>query len=189
MKKNLIMQGTTLLGLVLIISLFTQTACKSKHTATGEQVISDITCDAEALTPGGRFFLGSKSGYLFTNNHNQTSEKAHSGSYSAKVDKTNAFGMDYLAVSVDSGNYYKVSVWRFPAGSKGIIVACIGSPKEFYSTNVKVEKTDDKGWELISLEFKVPASLNKRNMGIDLWYPADEGFTFFDDLEIKRFTK
>jgi hypothetical protein len=150
------------------------------------QLAGEIICDAEKLTSGRRYFIGSNN-LWFTNGNAQTSEKAHSGKFSAKVNKDRSFTMDILFANVKAGDRYKVSVWRFPKNIAGTIVASIKSPKDFYKTDCKIEPADENGWEQISMEFEVPKELNNEKMGIDLWYHGNNSENcYFDDLKIQQ---
>lgn len=153
------------------------------------EVNSEVICDAETYSSAKKAFIGGNQ-LEFTSENLQSNEKSHSGKYSAKVNLKNAFTMSILFASVRAGSNYKVSIWRYPAGSKSQIAACIKSASSFYKSDFKSEKIDENGWELISMEFEVPKELNNEKMGI---YPSytgrDSGFCYFDDLKIQYFTK
>jgi hypothetical protein len=149
----------------------------------------EITCDAETVSTDKQYFIGSNKS-MFECRNTQTDEKAHSGKYSAKIDKEHPFTMDFLLASVKSGDRYKISIWRYPKGAKSIIAACIKSSTTFYKTDYKSEKIDENGWELIKLEFDVPYELDNEKMGV---YPSyngnDIGKCYFDDLRIQHYSK
>ncbi len=127
---------------------------------------------------------------LFANNKNadslirQTAEKAFSGSHSLKLTKADPYSTSYHFQNVDDLRYLKVSVWRFPGGNSGHLVA--SSETGFYLSAVESVEKDSTGWEKLQLNFLVPEGLTKQSFSIYLWNSGVDS-VYFDDLVIEKY--
>jgi len=62
-----------------------------------------------------------------------------------------------------------------------------GSNNSFYQAQNDFLTSDEKGWDLIRIKFKVTPEMEKETLKIYIWNPKKQ-LAYFDDLSIKKIT-
>ncbi len=146
--------------------------------------IDSVFCDMETITTDSKYFLGKDTLNKFEKGWMQNADRALSGKFSAKHSKDVIYGPDHN-MKVTQGDYFKISVWHFPAGLKSFIVASADDPKDFYRASDMSGKKSN-GWEAIHLNFTIPPEINDSTINIFIWTPKGND-VYFDDFHIKRY--
>jgi hypothetical protein len=145
-----------------------------------------IFCNAEKFTADSNL-LSTTYNIKFPQINQLSNTFHHSGKHSIKITKENPYGFSTLFKNVIAGDVYKISAWRYPAGSASNIVACIKSPNDLLITNAQVTDSDSNGWEKIETTFKVPLALSLEKLSVHIEYKGDS-CAYFDDLTINQLT-
>ena len=158
-----------------------------RNFSPGERKINLIlTCDAEQLSSDKQTFAGMPDSTVFRNGETRSSEYAHSGKYSSKLNADKPYGMTIALKDLQYGESFLITAWRKTAGTaKGGLVAS-SSPVSYYSGEYKVVETAPGGWEKIQMEVFIPAELSGQELSVYVYNPEKDA-VYFDDLEIKRY--
>lgn len=180
------------ISLFLFISLAIL-ACKNTVEDMNDEFkpLTVVSCDAEYCLNDSSKFLspGRLQSTTFLCLKSQSSEKAHTGKYSIKLNKKKAFGFTYIIENVQASDSFKISVWRNCIEQKSNIVASTDDSKLFYvSQNVGTEK-DNNGWELLTLNAVIPEKAANKTLKIYCWNPDTANVAYFDDLKIQYLNK
>lgn len=135
-------------------------------------------CDAETLSPNGKYFITNNT--YFNVNNTRSSDFAHSGKYSIKLDKTQQYGMTLTIKGIKNEEHYKASVWQY--GNNGMLVAA-NSSFWFFEINRNID--DTIGWHKLSIDFFIPPNNVENKMKIYLWN-QDSIPSYFDDLKVDK---
>ena len=138
-----------------------------------------IKCDAEKVT-AENLYVTDIPEVLLENGNTQSGEKARSGKYSAKLMPEKQFGFTYHMYNCGSGDSIKVETWR--SGLTGGIIVSAGGNVLFQGDPNPFDR-DNKGWEHLQLNFRVPADMENREIGVCL-FNNGTGSSYFDDLVI-----
>ncbi len=143
-----------------------------------------IFCDAEKKS--GQQFMDAAGQYRFGNAKTRSSEVAHSGRYSSKVNQAQPYGITYTIEQPKAKDRYQVSVWRYRKIATPNFLAISGTDKlKYYKQQTEFLKKDEQGWELLQTTFTVPNYEGNGNIKIYV-YTSGEGEIFFDDLSIQK---
>ncbi len=141
-------------------------------------------CDAEKTDSTISFFL---TGNLkFKNGNTQSSEQAFKGKYSSKLTKDNPYGMTCALSEVQSGEKYKISVWKFKNGNYNSSLVVTTNNSSFYYKSITVPIENLGNWEKLEYELSINEQLN--NMDIRIYcYNSDQILpAYFDNLLIEK---
>jgi hypothetical protein len=88
-----------------------------------KKVITEpLVCDYESLTPDGTSFFSTNRRYLIGQAYLVSDELSRSGKNAVKLTPENQFGSNFQLRTTRYNEIYKLTVWRFPAESDGLIV-------------------------------------------------------------------
>ena len=145
-----------------------------------------LFCNAELVSNDKKFFISDIDSTLFEFGSSQSSNYAHNGEYSSRLDKNSPYGMTIRFQNLTKGESFLISAWRRTNDSQkgGIVASC--SSKQYYVTEFEILETDTTGWEKISMEFFIPSKLKDQELVIYVYNPNPDP-VYFDDLEISRY--
>lgn len=147
-----------------------------------KSVLSEYFCDAE--TRIGNTLISSYDSIVFRNGETQSSDYAHDGMFSVKLENEHRFGMTVDLPNLKVGESFEISVWRKSTGtSKGNIIV---SGEDFYLNKNEVIESGPDGWEKVKLEFFVNKKLEGKKLGVYLYNSSDDP-VYFDDFKIVRY--
>jgi len=152
-----------------------------------QQIGSTISFSADQFSTDGKLFIGSGSETFGPVNALST-DQARSGQYSIKLEKSNAFAVDYNLKTTKTGELYQIDVWRKSETSSGYLVVAADDTKTFYQAQNEAIKFDENGWELLRINVDIKNELQGKNLKIYLWNPRRRT-AYFDDLSIKKFSR
>lgn len=128
-----------------------------------------------------------------------TTEKAHSGHYSIKVDKTAEFSLGYAnilnKVSATKINKIALSAWalRTSNDAKAVLVVEVINPAEpaqkifWESMDLHEQVKTFNTWTKVSKEFTLPATIQPTyRLRVYMWLAGATQPTFLDDVEITK---
>jgi hypothetical protein len=96
------------------------------------------------------------------------------------------YAMDYELKNIVPGQLFEISAWRYGGSDEVSIVVSSDKPDEFYLRSKGIVENDQKGWEKVSLTFRIPEGFSEKKLKVYLWnhskIPA-----WFDDVEIKLY--
>ncbi len=169
--------------IILIFSLFSLSfTVKTLYTRYYEAPVFSsvtITCGAEKITKNN-FFETNKPGVFLIGATSQCKQKVRSGNYSIKLSPKDPFGFTYTINNCDYGDKISVSVWRY--GKHGDIVIS-GGENKFYMISPQPFEKDSAGWEHVQLNFSIPITGNKEEIGIFIYNNTADS-SYFDDMII-----
>jgi len=179
-KYNLkkIITALSFIFLILIISF----SCKQKSSL---KLNKKIICNAEILSKDKKFFISVKDNEFFSGAYTRSKEAAHSGKFSAKINKKHPYTFSYKINNVQAGDYYKITVWRKSKNNKGILVIADKTAEKFYVPIRKPVKTEKNGWEMLQADVEIPHCIRNEYIKIYMWNPDKEP-AYFDDLTIEK---
>jgi uncharacterized membrane protein len=138
-----------------------------------------IKCDAERVSKD-HHYVTNLPVVLLGNGGTRSSEKARSGSYSAKLSPKNPFAFTYSLFNCSRGDIIHVNVWRF--GTVGDIIIA-GESNAFYFGESQPFEKDSAGWGHLELKLIVPDDMKNKEIGIYLFNNSQDS-SYFDDLVI-----
>lgn len=128
-----------------------------------------------------------------------TTEKAHSGRYSVKVDKDVEYGISYISLlgkaSASRVQKLNVSGWVMtadPNSTASIVVQVMnpaqGNQQVFWDNiDLKKEVTKANEWTEVKKEFTLPANVEAgHELRIYMWRSGSDKPTYLDDLTITK---
>jgi len=151
-----------------------------------QQIGSTISLSADLFSTDGKLFVGSNS-ETFGPVDALSTDQAHSGAYSIKLDKSNPFAVDYNLKNTKAGELYQIDVWRKSDTSSGYLVVAADDTKTFYQAQNEAIKFDENGWELLRIKVDIKNEIEGKNLKIYLWNPK-ASIAYFDDLSIRKFS-
>ena len=160
---------------IFILFLFFSQSCKENKTIYKQE---HYFCDAETLSSNGKYFITNNT--YFKVNNTRSSDFAHSGKYSIKIDKSQQYGMTLTIKGIKNEEHYKASVWQH--GNKGMLVAANST---FWYSERNRNIDDTVGWHKLSIDFFIPPNNVENKMKIYLWNP-DSVPSYFDDLKVDK---
>ncbi len=143
----------------------------------------EATCDAEALSPDGEFYLSGEK--RFKNQGSQSRERSRSGSFSAKLSGPNAFAMEHELKDVRTGERITTLVWRLASHDDAFLVVSASDPALFYLQTGNPARLDEKGWQLLSLAFTATEKLERATLKVYVWNNS-RWTAYFDDMRVTR---
>lgn len=152
-----------------------------------QQIGSTISFNADQFSTDGKSFVGSGSETFGPVNALST-DQARSGQYSIKLEKSNAFAVDYNLKRMKAGEIYQIDVWRKSDTSSGYLVVAADDTKDFYLAQNEAIKFDENGWELLRIKLDIKNELEGKNLKVYLWNPRRRT-AYFDDLSIMKFSR
>ncbi|RLD62666.1 MAG: hypothetical protein DRJ01_05660 [Bacteroidetes bacterium] len=150
-------------------------SCKENKTVNKQE---HYFCDAETMSSNGKYFISNN--IHFKVNNTRSTDFAHSGNYSIKLDKTNQYGMTLEIKGIKKEEHYRASVWQY--GNNGMLVA---SNSSFWFSEINRNIDDSIGWHKLSIDFFIPPNNTENKMKIYLWNP-DSVPAYFDDLKVDK---
>ncbi len=156
----------------------THNEAKEKHTFE-----AFLSCDYEHITETGKMIYSSDAEILIEGASKLSDEIARSGKFAVSLHRNEQFGSDFQ-LQVNSGDIYKLAIWKYPANGNGGIAFTAMVESEFYNYTQITSLVDDRGWGKVELEVLVPDTLAGR-MKVYLWNPGSEK-VYFDDLTIEK---
>jgi len=140
-----------------------------------------LSCNAETLSADKLHFVASN-GELLDNANSMDSTKKHWGASSAHLTKENPYGFTYHGVNYKSGDFLKISVWKYPVENEdgSLVISC---GKDFYISHTEGETNDSSGWTQINIYLRVPD--DHSDFKIYVWNKGTKDI-WFDDLKIMK---
>jgi hypothetical protein len=161
-----------------------EVTASNDSTFVKQKAIEEILCDAETISGDQQACL-SAGGYRFLMSGTRTNEKAHSGTFSARLTPDYPYAMTLTLDNLTAGDIFEVSVWRYGTNNDGCLVAAGTDTESFYSQTCTPVSNDDKGWNKLLLTFTLPESMNGKFMKIYAWN-SGKSTIYFDDLLVKK---
>jgi hypothetical protein len=147
-------------------------------------VVWKLENDLETLSADSQWIL-SADGSHFSAGSSLEKGQARSGNNAFFLPANEGYAMEYLLPDVKAGQEYSVSMWRSP-GVKDGFIALTGSPADpFYAQSQAFSETDDKGWQRVVLDFKIPDGFKGNSLKVYLWNHGNKPARF-DDFSITR---
>lgn len=149
------------------------------------QVGETIDFGVDGFSKEQKKFIGSNT-ESFGSISGLSTEYAHSGIYSIKLEKSNPFAVDYTLSNVKAGELYWIDVWRKSDASSGYLVVSAENSKDYYQAQNEAIKYDKNGWELLRIVVDVKTETEGKKLKVYLWNPRRR-IAYFDDLSIRKF--
>ena len=167
------------------------TSCNSNKRNTIQNNISYL-CDAESATSDKKKFI--TNGIKFGGGLTMSSEEAYEGNYSCKLDKEQEFGMEKKIHDIVPGEIIKASVFRKSTVSNStgfLVISAVNKDHKqmlYQSSNNSYSRTDENGWEKITLDIQIPKNgLKILELKVYVYLADKEKETvYFDNLSIER---
>lgn len=183
------MRSYFLAGVALLAAGLLATGCGSKPTPDGPTGEVLMHTDFENLE-----------GWLAPSQESAlTTERAHSGKYATKVDRTTGYGLNYATalgqLSSRRVNKIRLDAWIFTpeAGAGVVLVTHVdqpGNPKPLLWDGLNVSQEAGKYGEWVHLNkvITLPDGINAAStLGVYLWRTNENtGATYLDDLTISN---
>jgi hypothetical protein len=147
----------------------------------------NFSCNAELISNiDSNLFVSFDSTKIFFKGANfRTDSLSNSSNYSILLNNEHPYGMSVKIGGVKEKQRYQVTAWRYKNGSNANIVA---EGKDFWQGQNISDSLNSRNWERLSLDFVVPDNYTGDSLKFYLWNP-DTIETFFDDINIKRFSE
>jgi hypothetical protein len=149
------------------------------------QVGETIDFGVDGFSKEQKKFIGSNT-ESFGNISGLSTEYAHSGIYSIKLEKSNPFAVDYTLSNLKAGELYQIEVWRKSDTSSGYLVVSADDSKDYYQAQNEAIKYDKNGWEVLRIIVDVKQEIEGKKLKVYLWNPRRRT-AYFDDLSIRKF--
>ena len=146
-----------------------------------EVVITSLSCDAEQVIDQNYSATGTLASTL-ENGKTRSSEKAHSGKYSAKISFKDPYTYTHRISQCSSGDSILVDVMRW--GTAGGIMISADDNSFFYNYTDEAIEKDSAGWNHLQAKFCVPHAMNEEKVSIFMYYKEGNDSSYFDDLNI-----
>ncbi len=143
-------------------------------------------CDAETRSPDGQHFINPSDSIPFEFGQSQSSDIAHHGKYSAKLQTSMPYGMTLNIPKLIVGELYVISIWRKSDGNQKAAVIASSGPNEFYSGDFQIVDADSSGWEQLQMQFEISKKLEGQELKIYAFNPENQA-AYFDDLKVERY--
>ena len=183
LKKVLLLAALSLLS-AYFIYLFSSSNSTQQSTASTPQY--PLIWDAEQRDDS--FFL-STNGAKVKGGETQSSEFAHSGTYSSKLTEGQGaqYGITYVLTNIRAGQLYKASVWRKKSKHDIGSYLVVGGEKGsgLYLSTERISQRDPGGWNKIDLLFLVPKDYKGESINIYV-FSDGRGNVFWDDFRIDQ---
>ncbi len=140
-----------------------------------------VNNDLETLSPDKKWIV--ENGENFIINTALSGEKPRSGKNSFSLPGKDTYAMEYELKEVQTGQLYEISVWRFGGTEETSLVVSTHNPDEFYLRSKGIVETDARGWQKVSLIFRIPPGFSEKNLKVYLWNHSNKP-AWFDDVEI-----
>ncbi|NJK95284.1 MAG: hypothetical protein HC905_10540 [Bacteroidales bacterium] len=144
-------------------------------------VLTDIAFDAETIHEEDKRFISTDKSFSVEGAECRTGEEAYEGSYSAKLSPQSPFAFTVTLENIKPGEFIQVSGMR--KGKDGLLVASGVKEGAFYKTSQQISR--DKGWDVLDLQFTVPAKLPQKKLKLYIWYNGSDS-AYFDNFRIIR---
>lgn len=163
-----------LVGVAVIVA-----ACNQPESSVDD---GQLLCDAEnTLAENGKTFFTFGT-HRFEGGSLQSTDFAHSGKWSMRLDADHQYGMGY-DLPVAPEERYQITAWRRKQeGKPALLVVDGGRDVRFYRTTDEPVKTEGE-WEQLLLEVQVPPHFDVEKLRVFLWNPGKEE-VYLDDLRI-----
>lgn len=149
-------------------------------------ILWEISCDAEALSENGEYYLTSVDSVRLESGNTRTAEQARSGMYSARLGSGREFAMAVSIPGVEHGQYYEVSVWMMDPDDQCRIIASGPDPEVFYHTIQAGSQAAEQDWHEKVLPIPVPGEMDNKTMTVYLYHTGGDP-VYCDDLVIRRY--
>ncbi len=153
-----------------------------------EKIIKEVICGLENIANNKSYYVTKNSAVNIKTNGIRTQERVHNGNYAVKLTNKKAFGLTTSIKNVQTGDHFKISVWRWSPNGDGVLVAAANNKKEFYETVHNGNVKDEKGWILLKMDIYIPESLPGNELIIYTWNNGKLP-VFFDDFSIQQFRR
>lgn len=175
--------------LILSVVLF---SCKNNNEESNEfKPIKIVVCDAENVSPDSSLFVPSSrlSSLTFNDARSQSAEQAHTGRYSAKLNKNRPYGFTYKMFNIQANDSLQVTVWRYSPEKIGNLVVSSQDASLYYVSQSVGEEKDNYGWEKLTINAVVPEKAANQTLLVYCWNPDTVNTVYFDDLTISYLNK
>lgn len=141
--------------------------------------------DFETISADKQWIM-SINGTKFCKSTGLETNKSRSGKYAISLPGIECYGMDYDISDVKPGDSFEVSIWRFGNSKDAFLVASAGKDDPYYIQSDGFLEKDDKGWEQVILDVKIPLDFKAKKLKIYLWNHANIP-VWFDDFQISKY--
>ena len=174
--------ATSLIGRYNRVLVFDLQANVKNFSLAQRKIRCRYFCDAEILTDDKQSYRGLPDSVHFAYGQTQTDSLAYSGKYACVLNRQNPYGMTIKLANVQRGESIKINAWRKTGGkAQGALI--ISADSTFYDNQYEEGEVSEDGWQKISKELFIPASLSGKELVIYL-YCEGEGPILFDDFEV-----
>ena len=142
--------------------------------------LSDLypfSCDVEEVD--GKY-LKCNNEQLIKYANNQSDDFAKSGTYSAKIDKENPFGIVYEFSNLQVGNNIVISLWEKTGFNNGYLKICDKDSKVLISRQYKYKSNEE--WKLIIFSYEVTDNNDSLKFYIHNDYETP---AYYDDIKVE----
>ena len=118
----------------------------------------------------------------------QSADYAFEGDYSVKLDSAHKYGMSFILTDITKNEFFQASVWQKESKVDGALICAVTGQADFTLNsreNGIYERRD--GWMRHVVQFKAVTDLD--SMTIYLFAGNEGEVSYFDNLEVKRFTE
>lgn len=140
--------------------------------------------DMEHVSSDNQYILGIN-GERTGNAGLRSQEKSRSGNYSVKLDESVEFALEYLLTGLEPGAEYEVEIWRNAQNNSGRLVVSSTDARLFYRAQTDYARTDEKGWQLLRINFTATPEMEGETFKIYIWN-LDKQVGYFDDFAIRK---
>ncbi len=144
-----------------------------------------LQTDFEIFSSNEQWIMSKDSGQ-FCKSSAIATDKARSGKHSLKLPVYDSYAMDYDLQDVKKGDRFEISIWRYGNDQDVFLIASGGRNDPFYQQSRGYIETDSKGWEKVTLDFKIPEGFQGTKLKVYLWNHSKIP-VWFDDFQIDKY--
>lgn len=149
------------------------------------QPVWSLQNDFEIISSDKEWIM-SGDGTRFSKNSSLAGDRVRSGKQAFKLPVKDTYAMSFELENVKAGDMFEVSIWRSSVSQDAFLVASAGSADPFYQQNNRSVEKDSKGWQKVTLDFKIPDGFKGNKLTIFLWNNGNDA-AWFDDFEINKY--
>ncbi|MDO9256523.1 MAG: hypothetical protein Q7U54_13480, partial [Bacteroidales bacterium] len=124
-------------------------------------------------------------GYPFSKTSALSNEHPRSGKFSFSMPEKDTYAMESELKDIVPGEQFEVSIWRYGGDKDALLVASAANADLFYKCSTSTGEKDIKGWNKISLIFRIPSGFKENKIKLYLWNHGNKP-VWFDDFELTQ---
>jgi hypothetical protein len=144
-----------------------------------------LESDLETLSADSQWVVDSMGNKQFSAATLETGV-ARSGKYAFCLKGKDTYALNYEIKDAGKGDKYRISVWRKGAVGEAFLVISGGNNYPLYIQKDDSFTSDNKGWQKISIDCKIPDDFNGSALKIYLWNNTN-ATVWFDDFTLTKY--